>query len=78
MLSPIEKQKLELLDGSRSPGSKQKAAVRRGDMGALLLITPMTATELTASPTASDYNKLLADVTALYQALSQIAGNIKP
>lgn len=73
-----EREKLEVLDGSRT-GSKSRAAVRHTDLAPIVSLKPITATKETgATVTVAKYNALLADFTALRQALVEIAAKVKP
>lgn len=73
-------QALQALAGLRGePGStaRPKAAVRRSDLGAIGQIQPMGAKEVSAAPTAADFNALRQDVRRILEALSIIAQAIK-
>jgi hypothetical protein len=77
-LDQIEREKLELLDGSRAPGSKGRAAVRRGDLSAIVTLAPMKAAKAAGTTVSADeFNALLADFAALRAAIDQIAGRVK-
>ena len=80
-MDAIDKQKLEVLDGSRSPAGKSRAAVRRGDLVGIQKIGPMTSARLSTSATLADciteYNLLRNDVIAIWNALNQVAAQVK-
>jgi len=71
------REKLETLDGSRA-GKKTGAAVRRRDLAAIVLLRRPVSTRLDGSPTADDFNKLQADVAAIFEALKLVASKVKP
>ncbi|KDR25966.1 hypothetical protein [Caballeronia zhejiangensis] len=62
----INTEKLEVLAGDR--GDRKKAAVRRGDIAT----TRMRSKQLTAAPSAADFNALQADVAAIWKMLDGI------
>jgi hypothetical protein len=72
MIAPLEKQKLEVLNGDRGPTSQH--ALRVGQ--ALAMLSTVTAEPktkpVTAAPTAADFNSLLDDVRGLYAALNTL------
>ena len=51
-------------------GAADKIAVRRGD----LRVRAMQSSQITAAPTQDDFNRLQADVAAIYGMLAAIAG----
>lgn len=61
-------EKVQVLTGER--GEADKIAVRRGD----LRIRPMRSGQIAAAPTATDFNRLQADVAALYAMLAAMQG----
>ncbi|MBI1202604.1 MAG: hypothetical protein GC182_08850 [Rhodopseudomonas sp.] len=77
-MDQIIRQKVEELDGSRNPGAKSRAAVRRADLAGLLAMPVATAVAASGAITDAQFNALLADVKAIRQALDQIAGKVKP
>lgn len=73
------REKVELMVGDRGGSDKSKTAVRRGELRALASLT-MKSAQISAAPTAADYNNLQADVKAIYDALaliSNLLGNAK-
>lgn len=65
-------EKVEILDGSRS-GARRKAAVRIEDLDGLLDLPQIQAKEITAAPTAAQYNTLVRDVKRLGETLSLLS-----
>lgn len=62
------REQVQILTGER--GAAEKIAVRRGD----LRVRAMQSTQITAAPTQDDFNRLQADIAALYGMLAAIAG----
>lgn len=56
------REKVEVLTGERGDGTKR--ALRAGKIATLAVPSP-TAVPIAASPTAADYNKLVADIATL-------------
>lgn len=73
----IDKERLDVLAGARGPSAKQSAAVRRCDLSALVSLPKTSAVAVTGTVTDVQYNALLADFTALRQAIDQIAARVK-
>ena len=73
----INQQRLDELAGVRSSRVSGKAAVRKSDMVAIVLLSPTTAVPVTGTVTAAEYNALLADFMALSAAIAQIAIKVK-
>lgn len=69
------KEKVEILDGSRSRTVIGKSAVRFEDLRYIdkFPTRPPHYKYLGAAPTAADYNALAADVKKLYEMLGQIS-----
>lgn len=66
------REKVEKLTGERGDTAKTLSAVRRGELRALASLD-MRSAQVTASPTAADFNALQADVANLFDALSRIS-----
>jgi hypothetical protein len=66
------REKLELLTGERGDATKSKSAVRRGELLALASLKLQSA-QVSATPTAAQYNALQADVAAIFAALQTIS-----
>lgn len=63
------KEKIEVLDGSRSR-DRAKAAARIQDMVALLQMpSQLASTDAVGAPTKAEYDRLRADVQMVYKAL---------
>jgi hypothetical protein len=77
-MDALDKERLDVLAGTRGQASKQSAAVRRRDLAALVSLPKTTAVAVTGTVTAAQYNALLADFLALRQAIDQIAARVKP
>lgn len=69
-------EKLEVLAGER-PRARDQAAVRVADLAELLQIATVKAVELSAAPTAAQYNALLADVKELNARLAVVASMLQ-
>ena len=68
-------EKVKAMSGEVS--SVEGKAVRAGQLQVLASITTATKTrEVTAAPTADDFNSLLKDVQELYSKISQVAQSI--
>ncbi|MCA1490093.1 hypothetical protein I6F11_04065 [Ensifer sp. NBAIM29] len=65
-------EKLEVLAGDR-PRARDQAAVRIEDLAELLQIAQFQTAELSAAPTAADFNSLRGDVLEIHTRLSVIA-----
>ena len=79
-MDSIDKERLDIPAGVRGRGTMPKAAVRRADLSSLVSLPKAGATQVAAggTVTAEAYNALLADFTALRQAIDQIATKVKP
>lgn len=66
------REKVEKLTGERGDTAKTLSAVRRGELRALASLS-LKSNQVTASPTAADFNALQADVANLFDALSRIS-----
>ena len=67
------REKVEVLDGTRTKDIRKKAAVRIEDLSELLRIQPVRATPVSAAPTAEEYNALLKDIEEVNSRLNVIA-----
>lgn len=79
-LDLLDRQRLDLLAGVRGANSDATlAAVRRKDMAGFVKLSPMTASRITSGSTVSvaEYNAVVADLAALWQAISQLTASIK-
>jgi hypothetical protein len=63
---------VEKLTGERGDATKTLSAVRRGELRALASLSLKSA-QVTASPTAADFNALQTDVANISQALDRIS-----
>lgn len=79
-MDTIDRERLDILAGVRARGSMQNAAVRRADLSSIVSLPKTSAAQIAAGETvtAEAYNALLADFTALRQAIDQIATKVKP
>lgn len=78
-LAEIDRQKLEVLDGSRRPGTLHRAAVRRSDLAEIVKLKPAKARRAAGSVvTVAEFNALVDDVLAIRNALDVVAGKVKP
>ncbi len=70
----ILRQKIETLDGSRQTGNIGRAAVRLDDLNGLLQLpeTLTAAKAAGATPTAAEFNALVADVQTLHRRLAAV------
>lgn len=68
------REQVGILAGER--GDRKNHAIRRGAISAVV-VPQMTASKISAAPTASDYNKLVEDLTALRAVLAEIVGAAK-
>ena len=66
---------IEKLSGERGDSLKSNSAIRRIELRALASMK-MRSKQVTAAPTAADYNALQADVAAIYNALSRISNQL--
>ncbi|MBO3760349.1 hypothetical protein [Ciceribacter sp. L1K22] len=64
---------VEVLAGKRGKASIRRAAIRIQDLDELLRIEPVKAEQVSGTPTAAQYNKLLEDVTELNNRLNAVA-----
>lgn len=73
------KERLEVLDGSRRGGPRDRAAVRLGDLGALLTLpqAPKSAKAAGGSVTTAEFDALVDDVHALHRHLLALARAIQ-
>jgi hypothetical protein len=72
------KEKVEVLDGSRS-GERKAAAVRIGDLQALIDYNPRlkSVKAAGATPTKAEFDALVTDVLALHAALKALAASLQ-
>ena len=66
---------IEKLSGERGDSLKSNSAIRRMELRDLASMK-MRSKQVTASPTAADYNALQADVASIYNALSRISNRL--
>ena len=66
---------IEKLSGERGDSLKSNSAIRRMELRALASMQ-MRSKQVTASPTAADYNALQADVASIYNALFRISNRL--
>ena len=66
---------VEKLSGERGDSLKPNSAIRRTELRALASMS-MRSKQVTAAPTAAEYNALQADVAAIYNALSRISNRL--
>ena len=66
---------IEKLSGKRGDSLKSNSAIRRMELRALASMQ-MRSKQVTASPTAADYNALQEDVASIYNALSRISNRL--
>ena len=66
---------VEKLSGERGDSLKSNSAIRRAELRALASMS-MRSKQVTAAPTAAEYNALQADVAAVYNALSRISNRL--
>ena len=66
---------IEKLSGERGDSLKSNSAIRRMELRALASMK-MRSKQVTASPTAADYNALQEDVASIYNALSRISNRL--
>ena len=69
------RERIEKLSGERGDSLKSNSAIRRMELRALASMK-MRSKQVTAAPTAADYNALQADVSAIYNALSRISNRL--
>ena len=69
------REKVEKLSGERGDSLKSNSAIRRAELRALASMS-MRSKQVTAAPTAAEYNALQADVAAIYNALSRISNRL--
>jgi hypothetical protein len=72
-----DKERLELLDGTRASANRRKAAVRIEDIEAMLEVPQMKSVNVTTTPTAADFNALRADVKAISDTLNTISNELR-
>ncbi|MGK9200487.1 hypothetical protein [Sinorhizobium meliloti] len=65
-------EKLELLYGDR-PRARDQAAVRIADLAELLQLAAVQTVEVSAAPTAADFNSLLRDLKQISTRLTVVA-----
>jgi hypothetical protein len=73
------REQVQLLTGERGDADRSKTAVRRGELRALASLK-MRSTQIAGTPTRDDFNRLQADVEAVYAAfvlISNILGNAR-
>jgi hypothetical protein len=66
------REQIELLTGERGGLDRAKTAVRRGELRTLASLK-MQSGQVSAAPTQDDFNRLQADVAAIYAAFVQIS-----
>ena len=66
---------IEKLSGERGDSLKSNSAIRRMELRALAGMK-MRSKQVTAAPTAADYNALQEDVASIYNALSRISNRL--
>jgi hypothetical protein len=78
-MDAISQQRLDILAGTRTAASLPQAAVRRQDLAGLVTLAAQTSARLAtgATVTAANYNAVVADLAAIYQAISQIVARVK-
>lgn len=76
-LSERTVQQLQELAGQRGEASLPKAAVRRSDIASIARIQQIKSQDVSATPTADEFNALRADVRRLFEALEIIAKALK-
>ena len=77
-MTPAEKEKLDILAGTRSKAAADMAAVRRQDIKPVLeLPAKLQSAPVSAAPTAADYNALHNDVLALHTALASMSASLR-
>lgn len=72
-----DKEKLEVLDGSRAGANRRRAAVRIEDLEPILEVPTLKSSNVTATPTVADFNALRADVKALSDTLNAISNVLR-
>lgn len=74
-----QREKLEVLDGSRGRGPRPRAAVRIVDLQALLELPPKLQAKKAAgtTPTKAEYDALVADVAAIHRRLTVLANALR-
>jgi hypothetical protein len=73
------REQVEIMVGERGSADKAKTAVRRGELRPLASLK-LKSSQISAAPTQDDYNRLQADVEAVYGAfvlISNLLGNAK-
>lgn len=72
-------EKIETLDGSRRKGAMDRAAVRVGDVAALLQIPPslQAAKAAGSAPTKAEFDALVADMEILHKRLLAVAAMLQ-
>ena len=76
-LGDRDKERLDILAGERSAGSRGSAAVRLDDLTALLSLPSMKSRAISGSPTPEEYNALRRDLIEVHERLRQIAEVIR-
>jgi hypothetical protein len=66
-------QELAGLRGQLTDGTRPREAVRHEDLGAIARMSEMKSKQVSAAPTAADYNALRDDVRMLFEAMRTIA-----
>lgn len=67
---------VQILVGERGPSDGSQMAVLRGDVMGGGQPADLQSTQITAAPTAADYNKLQADIAAIHSLLSAIYNTV--
>lgn len=68
--SAVQSQQLEALVGERGRGGEDRKAATHDELASLGAIT-IQSVQISAAPTAADYNKIVADITALAAVLNK-------
>jgi hypothetical protein len=78
-MNALDKERLDVLAGVRSPSAKDGAAVRRRDVASLVSLPKATAKAVPPDGTVTPemFNALLADFVSLRQAIDEIAAKVK-
>lgn len=69
------KEKVEKLTGERGDAARSLAAVRRLDLRTLASVKIQSA-QVSAAPTAADFNALQRDVATIFAALQRISNSL--
>lgn len=78
LLTQLQIEKLEVLAGSRSPGEKNKAAIRIEDLQQLADYSyKLKSGEVSGAPTMAQHNALAADVRNIHQTLQALSSVLR-